>query len=380
MKRDYYEVLGVSRDADEQEIKKAYRKLARKYHPDVNPGNKEAEEKFKEATEAYDILTDPEKRAKYDRMGHAAFDPNQQGFDGFGGFGADFGGFGDIFDMFFGGVGGGGQRRNGPVRGNDLRYDLTITFEEAAFGTEKEIQIPRQETCTECHGSGAAPGTHPTSCSQCHGTGQIKTTQRTPFGAIQTSRTCPNCNGTGQIITTPCRECNVKGTTRKVKTVKVNVPAGSEDGLNLRFSGSGEAGLRGGPPGDLYVVLNVKPHKFFEREGNDIYCEIPITFVQAALGSELEVPTLDGKVKMKIPEGTQTGTVFRLRGYGIPYRRGSGRGDQHVKVTVTTPTKLTERQKELLRQFSEITSEQQQMGKKSFFEKVKDNLRDAMDL
>lgn len=369
MKRDYYEVLGVPKDADEQEIKKAYRKLARQYHPDVNPDNKEAEEKFKEATEAYDVLSDGEKRARYDQMGHSAFDPNQQG-----GFNGDFGGFGDIFDMFFGG-GGGGQRRNGPTRGNDLRYDLSITFEEAAFGTEKEIQVPRQETCTECHGSGAAPGTHPTTCSQCHGTGQVKATQRTPFGAIQTARPCPTCNGSGQFISSPCKECSGKGTTRKVKTVKVSVPAGSEDGLNLRFSGSGEAGLKGGPSGDLYVVLNVKSHKFFEREGNDIYCEIPITFVQAALGSEIDVPTLDGKVKMKVPEGTQTATVFRLRGHGIPYRRGNGRGDQHVKVVVATPTKLTDRQKELLREFGEVTSDQQQMGKKTFFDKI----RDAID-
>lgn len=373
MKRDYYEVLGVAKTASDQELKQAYRKLARQYHPDVNPGNKEAEEKFKETTEAYEVLSDADKRARYDQLGHAGMDPNQAG--GFGG--GDFGGFGDIFDMFFGG-GGGGQRRNGPTRGNDLRYDLTLTFEEAAFGTEKEIQVPRNETCTECHGSGAAPGTHPTTCSQCQGTGQVKATQRTPFGAIQTSRTCPTCNGEGKIITTPCKSCNGKGMTRNVKTVKVTVPAGSEEGLNLRYSGTGEAGLRGGPAGDLYVVLRVKPHKFFEREGNDVHCEMPITFVQAALGAEIDVPTLDGQVKMKIPEGTQTSTVFRLRGHGIPYRRGNGRGDQHVRVFVATPTKLTDKQKELLREFGEATTEQQQMGKKSFFDKVKENIRDAM--
>lgn len=374
MKRDYYEVLGVAKSASDQEIKQAYRKLARQYHPDVNPGDKEAEGKFKETAEAYEVLSDSDKRARYDQLGHAGMDPNQAG--GFGG--GDFGGFGDIFDMFFGGNGGGGQRRNAPTRGNDLRYDMTITFEEAAFGTEKEIQIPRHETCNECHGSGAEAGTHPTTCSQCQGTGQVKATQRTPFGAIQTARTCPTCNGEGQTISTPCKTCNGKGLTRNIKTVKVSVPPGSEEGLNLRYSGTGEAGLRGGPSGDLYVVLRVKSHKFFEREGNDVYCEIPITFVQAALGTEINIPTLDGQVKMKIPEGTQTATVFRLKGHGIPYRRGSGRGDQHVRVLVATPTKLTDKQKELLREFGEVTTEQQQMGKKSFFEKVKENIRDAM--
>lgn len=373
MKRDCYEVLGVSRSASETEIKQAYRKLARQYHPDVNPGNKEAEEKFKEATEAYDVLGDPEKKARYDQFGHAGVDPNQAG-GGFGG--ADFGGgFGDIFDMFFGG---GGQRRNGPQRGADLRYDMSLTFEEAVFGVEKEILIPRNETCPDCQGSGAAPGTHPTSCPHCHGTGQIKVTQRTPFGSIQTARTCPNCQGEGKTIASPCPTCSGHGKIRKTKTIKINVPAGSEDGLNLRLSGDGEGGTKGGPSGDLYVVLHVKPHKFYERDGNDIYCEIPITFVQAALGAEIEVPTLDGKVKMKIPEGTQTATIFRLKGHGVPYRRGSGRGDQHVRVVVATPTKLTDKQKQLLREFGEATSEQQQMGKKSFFDKVKENLRDAM--
>ncbi|KGK88777.1 molecular chaperone DnaJ [Desulfosporosinus sp. HMP52] len=368
MKRDNYEVLGVERNASEQDIKKAYRKLARQYHPDVNPGNKEAEEKFKEVTEAYDVLSDPQKRARYDQFGDA--DP------GMGGFG-DAGGFGDIFDMFFGG-GGGGQRRNGPQRGSDLRYAMTLTFEEAAFGVEKEIQIPKDETCSDCQGSGAAPGTHPTTCSQCHGSGQVKVTQRTPFGHIQTARTCQTCNGEGRTVSSPCSTCHGQGKVRKVKTLKINVPEGSEDGLNLRLSGDGEAGSKGGPPGDLYIILQVKPHKFFERDGNDVYCEIPITFVQAALGAEVDVPTLDGVVKMKVPEGTQTATIFRLKGHGIPRRRGTGRGDQHVRVVLTTPTKLNEKQKKLLRDFGEVTSEQQQMGKKSLFEKFKENLRDAM--
>lgn len=376
MKRDLYEVLGVGRSASEQEIKQAYRKLARQYHPDANPGDKNAEEKFKEVADAYEILSDPDKKARYDQFGHAGVDPNQGGgFGGFGGFG-DAGGFGDIFEMFFGG--GGGQRRGGPQRGADLRYAMTLTFEEAAFGTEKEIQIPRDETCTDCQGSGAAPGTHPTTCSQCQGSGQVKVTQRSPFGVIQTARTCSACNGEGRIIATPCPTCSGKGKVRKTKTLKINVPQGSEDGLNLRLSGDGEAGAKGGPPGDLYIVLQVKPHKFFQRDENDVYCEVPVTFVQAALGAEIEVPTLDGLVKMKIPEGTQTSTVFRLKGHGIPYRRGNGRGDQHVRIVLTTPTKLNEKQKQLLRQFGEMTPEHQQMGKKSLFEKFKENLRDAM--
>jgi molecular chaperone DnaJ len=370
MKRDNYEVLGVERSAGENEIKKAYRKLARQYHPDVNPGDKTAEEKFKEVADAYDVLSDPEKRARYDQFGHAGTDPSQGG--GFG----DAGGFGDIFDMFFGG--GGGQRRGGPQRGADLRYAMALTFEEAVFGVEKEIQIPRDETCVDCQGSGAAPGTHPTTCSQCQGSGQVKVVQRTPFGQIQTARTCPTCHGEGRTISTPCTTCNGQGKVRKVRTIKISVPQGSEDGLNLRLSGDGESGAKGGPPGDLYIVLQVKQHKFFERDGNDVYCEVPITFIQAALGAEIDVPTLDGVVKMKIPEGTQTSTVFRLKGHGVPHRRGNGRGDQHVRAVLTTPTKLNEKQKKLLREFGEVTPEHQQMGKKSLFEKFKENLRDAM--
>ena len=370
MKRDNYEVLGVDRSAGESEIKKAYRKLARQYHPDVNPGDKSAEEKFKEVSDAYDVLGDPDKRARYDQYGHAGTDPNQGG--GFG----DAGGFGDIFDMFFGG--GGGQRRGGPQRGADLRYAMNLTFEEAVFGVEKEIQIPRDETCTDCQGSGAAPGTHPTTCSQCRGSGQVNAAQRTPFGVIQTARTCPTCHGEGRIVSSPCSTCNGQGKVRKTKTLKINIPQGSEDGLNLRLTGDGEAGAKGGPSGDLYIVLQVKQHKFFEREGNDIYCEVPITFIQAGLGAEIDVPTLDGVVKMKIPEGTQTGTVFRLKGHGVPHRRGSGRGDQHVRAVLTTPTKLNDKQKKLLREFGDATPDHQQMGKKSLFEKFKENLKDAM--
>lgn len=375
MKRDFYEVLGVSKSASDQEIKQAYRKLARKYHPDVNPGNKEAEEKFKEATEAYDILSDEDKKQRYDQFGHAGVDPNQAG--GFGGAGFDFGGIGDLFDMFFGG--GGGQRRNGPQRGKDLRYDLSLTFEEAAFGTKKDIQVPRYESCDECQGTGAAKGTQPVTCTQCNGTGQVTSVQRTPFGQFQTAHVCPSCNGEGKIIKDPCKACNGQGKVRQVRTIQINVPKGSEDGLNLRLSGDGESGLRGGPPGDLYVVLHVKLHKIFVREGNNIYCEYPISFIQAALGAEVEVPVLDGgKAKLKVPEGTQTSTVFNLKGQGIPYRRGNGRGDMHVRVIVTTPTKLNDKQKQILQQFEENTSEQQQFGHKTFFDKIKDNIRDAM--
>jgi len=367
MKRDYYEVLGVAKDADADAIKKAFRKQARQHHPDVKPGDKEAEAKFKEASEAYEVLSDPEKRQRYDQFGHAGTDPNQGfGGGGFGGFGDIFG---DIFDMF-----GGGSRRQGPRRGADLRYDMELTFEEAAFGVKKEIRVPRHESCDECQGSGAAPGTHPTTCSQCQGTGQVKVVQSTPFGRIQTSRPCNACRGVGKIISTPCPKCSGQGKVRKVRTLEIKIPPGAEDGLNLRLNGDGEAGDKGGVPGDLYVVISVKPHKFFQREGNEVFCEVPVSFVTAALGGEIEVPTLDGTVTMKVPEGTQTGTLFRLRGNGIPYRRGNGRGDQHVRVTVVTPTKLTERQKELLQEFNQSTTHEQQMGKKTFFDK----LRDAM--
>ncbi|RJE47117.1 MULTISPECIES: molecular chaperone DnaJ [unclassified Dehalobacter] len=379
MKRDYYEVLGVSKSSSVDEIKKAYRKIAKENHPDVKPGDKQAEERFKEATEAYAVLSDPDKKAKYDQYGHAGVDFNGQGFGGFGDFSdfADFG-LGDVFEMFFGGGMGGGSRRKGPAKGADLRYDLSITLHEAAFGMKKQIEVPVSVYCTECGGSGAAPGTNPTTCSQCGGTGQIRATQRTPFGQIATTKTCAACGGKGTMISSPCSKCNGKGKVKEVKKIEVNIPAGTEDGLSLRYSGYGEAGERGGPSGDLYVVLLVKKDEFFQRNGNDIYVEIPITFVQAALGDEVDVPTLHGDVKIKIPEGTQTSKVFRVKGMGVPYRRGSGCGDQHVRVIVATPTKLTERQKELLSEFGKITTEGQQLGKKSLWDKVKDNVRDAI--
>lgn len=348
-KRDYYEVLGVGKDASADDVKKAYRKLARQYHPDVNK-EADAEAKFKEVKEAYDVLSDDQKRATYDRYGHV--DPNQ-GMGGAGG--ADFGGFGDIFDMFFGG---GGRQRdpNAPQRGNDLQYTMTIEFKEAVFGKETEITIPRTENCDTCHGSGAKAGTSPKTCTTCHGTGQQEVVQNTPFGRIANRRVCQSCRGTGKIITDKCNTCHGEGRVKKQRRIKVNIPAGVDDGSQIRISGEGESGVRGGPNGDLYIVLRVKSHEFFDREGDDIYCEVPINFVQAALGDEIEIPTLNERVKLKIPAGTQTGTYFRLKGKGVPKLRGIGSGDQHVKVTVVTPTKLSDEQKELLRQFGGLNS------------------------
>ncbi|NLW08205.1 MAG: molecular chaperone DnaJ [Clostridia bacterium] len=372
-KRDYYEVLGISREASEQEIKKAYRRLARKYHPDVNPGNKEAEEKFKEIQEAYEVLSDSEKRARYDRFGHAGMDNGGAG--GFGGMGADFGNFGDIFDMFFGGGFGGGSRRQGPQRGADLRLDLEISFEEAAFGTEKEIGVPRQERCDTCGGSGAAPGTGPKQCPVCHGTGQVRFTQNTPLGHFQTVRTCHRCHGQGTIIEIPCSACRGSGVVQRTRKIKVKIPPGVDTGSRLRLSGEGESGVRGGPPGDLYIYFNVRPHKFFRREGYDVVCELPLTMVQAALGDRVQVATLDGKVELNIPPGTQSGSTFRIKGKGIPRLNGIGRGDQHVRVIVEVPVNLTERQKELLREFGRLYGSEPKGAKeqeKGFFRKVKD--------
>ncbi|MFZ7103414.1 MAG: molecular chaperone DnaJ [Peptococcaceae bacterium] len=375
-KRDYYEVLGVSKEAGEAEIKKAYRKLARQYHPDVNPGDKEAEAKFKEAKEAYEVLSNPETKARYDQFGHAGFEQN-----GFGGYGAqDFGGFGDIFDMFFGGGFGGGQTRKGPRKGSDLRYDLTIEFEEATFGAEKTITIPRWESCAECQGTGARKGSHPETCPRCKGTGQVAHTQRTPLGHFQTIRTCPECEGEGKVIKNPCPHCKGKGKVRKNKKVQIKIPAGVDTGSRLRMAGEGEAGELGGPPGDLYIFITVKPHKYFMRHEDDIYYELPINFMQAALGDEIEIPTIEGKVKFKVPEGVQTDTVFRLKGKGIKNVQGYGKGDMHVKVKVVTPQNLTREQKELLNKFGTTLGEEQHKvetseeaaKEKSFFERVKD--------
>ena len=370
-KRDYYEVLGIQKNASADEIKKAYRKLARQHHPDANPDDPNAEAKFKEISEAYVVLSDPDKRAGYDHFGHegANMGAGGQGYAG-GGFG-DLGGFGDIFDMFFGGAA--GRRRSGPERGSDIRTDLEITLKEAAFGLERELRIPRVETCSTCGGSRAAAGSKPQTCTACNGTGQIQYTQNTAFGRIMQTRTCDRCRGTGQIIDKPCPTCHGTGQVRKNRNIKVKVPPGVDNGSRLRLAGEGESGTRGGPPGDLYVYIHVKPHKVFKREGDDLICDIPVTYTQAALGDEFDVPTLDGEARLKIPEGTQSGTIFRMKGKGIPHINGYGQGDQHVRVKVITPTKLNDRQKELLKEFSSIDNERQKSsGEKSFFEKMKD--------
>ncbi len=385
-KKDYYEVLGVSKDADEKEIKKAFRKKAMEFHPDRNPNDKVAEEKFKEVNEAYEHISDPQKRAAYDKFGHAAFEQGGPGGGGFGGFGGGgFGGFEDIFEGIFGGFGGGAssrQRRNGPQKGEDIRYRMNITFEEAAFGVEKEITISREEPCSECHGTGAKAGTSAKTCPTCHGSGQVQRQVRTPFGTMMSSATCSTCNGSGEVIEEKCNKCRGK----KTETIKVNksvkIPAGIDDGSTLRIAGEGQPGVKGGPRGDVYLTINVLPHKIFEREGNNVWLEIPISFTQAALGAEIEVPTLDGKTKYKIAEGTQTGTIFRLRGKGIPYiSNPDRRGDQMVRVTIETPKNLTAKQKELLQELATEMGEakkEETNGKKEkgFFKKVKDSLKD----
>lgn len=378
-KRDYYEVLGVSKTATQDELKKAYRKLARKYHPDLNKDNEEAAEKFKECNEAYSVLSDDQKRAQYDQFGHAAFENGGMGggggFGGAGGFGG-FGGSGmeDIFDMFFGGQGGrGGNRaKSGPQRGADLRFDLEITFEEAAFGLEKEINLYRDETCDHCHGEGAEPGSKVESCPECNGTGYVRFTQNTMFGQMVNERPCSRCKGEGKIISEPCKECRGKGTVKRNKKLKVKIPAGVDNGSRLRVSGEGEAGAKGGPSGDLYVYLYVKPHKFFERDGTTVLCEVPINIVQATLGADIKVPTLDGQVTMKVPEGTQPGKVLRLKGKGIPSLRGGSRGDQLVRIKVVVPTKLSDKQKDALRKFADISKDNINPEEKSFMDKVKD--------
>ena len=376
-KRDYYEVLGVGKSADEKEIKKAYRKLAMQYHPDRNPDNKEAEEKFKEINEAYEVLSDETKRRNYDQFGHEGV--NGQGFGGQG-FGGGFSGggfediFGDIFgDMFGGGFGGSSrQRRRGPERGADIRQNITIDFEEAAFGKKVSIKINRSEECDKCSGTGAKPGTSKKTCPTCNGTGEVRTVQRTPFGNIASSRPCSTCGAEGEIIESPCDKCHGTGSTRKVKTIEVDIPAGIDDGQMIKLSGQGEVGTKGGPRGDLYIVVSIRNHSLFTREGYDVYLEMPVSFSQVALGGEIEVPTLDGKVVYNVPAGTQTGTVFRLREKGIKKLRGNSRGDQYVKVVVETPKHLSDRQKELLRELAKESGDEVHEKRKSFGQKIED--------
>ncbi len=366
-KRDYYEVLGLDKNATDEQIKKAFRQQAKKCHPDVNPDDKDAEKRFKEVNEAYECLSDPDKKSRYDRFGHAGVDPSYGGggFDGFSGFGGMDFDLGDIFGSIFGGGGRQGARnRNAPRRGERVHAVTTITFEEAAFGCEKEVQISRVEVCDECAGSGCQAGTTAEKCADCRGTGTVTTQSRTPFGVVQTSSDCPKCGGTGKIIHQPCTKCRGVGLVRRNKKIKVAVPAGIDDEQTISLHGQGNAGINGGEAGDLYITVNVAPHPLFTREGTAVLYEMPISFVQAALGADVHVPTLDGKVKYTIPEGTQTGTVFRLRGKGIPNLRGSGRGDQFVTVRVETPTGLNAQQKDLLRQFGETKGESTTTGKK----------------
>ena len=366
-KADYYELLGVSRDIDAEELKKAYRKAALRYHPDRNPGDKAAEEKFKELSQAYQVLSDPEKRAQYDRFGHAAF---EQGTGGFGG-GFDFSStnfediFGDIFGDFFGGGRGGRSRQ---ARGQDLSYSLAVSFEEAAFGTEKTVSIPRRVTCPPCQGSGAKPGTRPQTCGTCRGSGQMRFQQ----GFFTVARTCNQCGGQGAVVTDPCPECQGAGAVRKTSNLQIKIPGGVDTGSRLKLRGEGEAGPAGGLAGDLYVSIQVGEHPLFERQHNEVICELPISFPQAALGADIEAPTLEGKIKMKVPAGTQSGRVFRLRGKGIVDLHGGGRGDQLVRIVVETPTDLGTKQKELLEEFARLNGNEAHPISKGFFDKVKE--------
>lgn len=376
-KRDYYEVLAVERDAAPEDIKKAYRKLARQHHPDVNPGNKDAEERFKEVAEAYEVLSDEQRRQVYDRYGHQS-----PGMGGGGGGGPEgFGGFGDIFDIFFNGAGGTqGRGRGGVQRGSDLRYDLEVTLEEAYRGVEKTIRLPRVENCDTCAGSGAAPGTKPETCAACNGQGQVRHAQNTILGTFQTLAPCARCAGRGRTVKSPCATCQGQGRVRKTRDFKIPVPPGVDDGMQMPLRGEGESGAQGGPSGDLYIFFHIKTHPQFERQGRDLYTEAAISFTQAALGDEIPVPTVGGeKGTVTIPEGTQTASTFRLRNLGMPdVRNPNLRGDLHVVVRVDVPTKLTDEEKKLLRQLAVLRGEKPAQEQKSIFERVKEGIKEAV--
>ncbi len=371
-KRDFYEVLGLDKSASDDEIKKAYRKLAKKYHPDMNPGDKEAEANFKDVNEAYDVLSDADKKAKYDQYGHAAFDPSAGGYSGgFGGFGGGFDGFdiSDIFSSFFGGGAGGARTRNGPVRGDDVGVRVNLTFEEAVFGVKKDISYQRVQKCPDCSGSGAAKGTSAKTCPDCGGRGQVNVNQRTPFGMMQSSRTCDKCRGTGKFIETPCKNCRGGGFVRATKKLSVNIPAGIDDGQRISLRGEGSEGRNGGPSGDLIISVNVRPHAFYERDGYDVYCDVPVTFVDATLGAKIKIPTLYGDEELEIPEGTQTGTTFTLRGKGIQVVNSKSKGNMYININVEVPKGLNNKQKDILRQFDEACGRNNHAKKDSFMRK-----------
>ncbi len=380
-KKDFYDVLGVPKGCSEEELKKAYRKLAKKYHPDMNSGDKEAEKKFKEVGEAYEILSDKEKRARYDQFGHAGVDPSYGA--GAGGYGGGFtGGFedlGDIFGSFFGGgFGFGGSTRtrnpNDPIRGGDVNITLGLSFAEAALGVKKQISVSRLEYCSDCNGSGAVSGTQPETCPECGGSGQVRVSQRTPFGVMQSAKTCPRCNGRGRVIKEPCKSCGGNGRIKRQKTMEVMVPAGIDHGQTFQMRGQGDHGQNGGPAGDLNVTVSIRPDPLFERDGYDVWCDIPITYSQAVLGDEIVVPTIEGRVKYNVPEGTQPGTIFRLKNRGIPFLNGRGKGDQYVRVGVEVPKNLSTKQKDSLAEFEKLLGEKNYENRGGFFKKIKEFL------
>ena len=372
-KQDYYETLGISKGASDDEIKRAYRQMAKKYHPDMNPGNAEAEQKFKEVNEAYEVLSDADKRAKYDQYGHAAFDPSS-GFGGGGGFGGFDFDMGDIFSSFFGGGFGGSRsqsRANAPIAGDDIGVRVVLSFEEAAFGCKREVTYARVQKCGDCSGSGAKKGTSPEKCTKCGGRGTVTVQQRTAFGMMQSTKACPDCGGTGKIIKTPCENCRGKGYVKINKKLDVTIPAGIDDGQRIALRGQGNEGRNGGPAGDLVIQVSVRPHAIFERDGNDIYCEVPLTFAEAALGAKIKIPTLEGEIDYEIPEGTQTGTMFTIKGKGITAVNSRSKGNLYVKVVVETPKSMNAEQKKLLRAFADSLGEKNFTKKSSFFSKFK---------